>query len=201
MVSIGRINIGRKEKRAFFPLNHDVETTSDFGFCQPTLVRQFIKGSKINLQTKTFVRLAALPCPTFGRIECKQHTAFVPINDVFEAFEYLQSNKAVSSALRSYIPTSTDYSSNIFYLDTLFHIMYGISSYYSTDFNKWLELLPCRLSLYVNSSKIIKANEGSRPTIKELIDTVGQDTQFDIFNDIRIWGGNNVERSQKHYLL
>lgn len=191
MVSIGRINIGRKEKRAFFPLNHDVETTSDFGFCQPTLVRQFIKGSKINLQTKTFVRLAALPCPTFGRIECKQHTAFVPINDVFEAFDYLQSNKAVSSALRSYIPTSTDYANNIFYLDTLFHIMYGISSYYSTDLNKWLELLPFRLSLYVNSSKIIKANEGSRPTIKELTDTLGHNTQFDIFNDIRIWGAES----------
>ncbi|QRV61872.1 major capsid protein [Microvirus sp.] len=191
MVSIGRINIGRKEKRAFFPLNHDVETTSDFGFCQPTLVRQFIKGSKINLQTKTFVRLAALPCPTFGRIECKQHTAFVPITDVFEAFEYLQSNKAVSSALRSYIPTSTDYSNNIFLLDTLFHIMYGISSFYSTDFNKWLELLPFRLSLYVNSSHIIKANEGSRPTITELVDVVGRDTNFDIFNDIRIWGAES----------
>ncbi len=191
MVSIGRINIGRKEKRAFFPLNHDVETTSDFGFCQPTLVRQFIKGSKINLQTKTFVRLGALPCPTFGRIECKQHTAFVPITDVFEAFDYLQSNKAVSSALRSYIPTSTDYSNNIFYLDTLFHIMYGITSYYSTDFNKWLELLPFRLSLFVNSSNIIKANEGSRPTISELIDAVGRDTQFDIFNDTRIWGAES----------
>lgn len=191
MVSIARINIGRKEKRSFFPLNHDVETTSDFGFCQPTLVRQFIKGSKIDLQTKTFVRLAALPCPTFGRIECKQHTAFVPMTEVFEAFEYLQSNKAVSSALRSYIPTSTDYSSNIFYLDTLFHIMYGISSYYSTDFNKWLELLPFRLSLYVNSSNIIKANDGSRPTIKELIDTVGLDVEFDIFNDTRIWGAES----------
>lgn len=192
MVSIGRIKLGRKEKRAFFPLNHDVETTSDFGFCQPTLVRQFIKGSKINLQTKTFVRLAALPCPTFGRIECKQHTAFVPINDVFEAFEYLQTNKAVSSALRSYIPTSTDYSNNIFYLDTLFHIMYGITSYYSTDLNKWLELLPFRLSLYVNSSKIIKANDGSRPSIKELTDTVGSNTEFDIFNDTRIWGAEST---------
>lgn len=192
MVSIGRINIGRKEKRAFFPLNHDVETTSDFGFCQPTLVRQFIKGSKINLQTKTFVRLAALPCPTFGRIECKQHTAFVPINDVFEAFDYLQSNKAVSSALRSYIPTSTDYANNIFYLDTLFHIMYGISSYYGTDLNKWLELLPFRLSLHVNSSKIVKANEGSRPSIKELTDAVGYNTQFDIFNDTRIWGAEST---------
>ena len=54
MVSIGRINIGRKEKRAFFsfPLNHDVETTSTSDFVSRHLSRQFIKGSKINLQTK-----------------------------------------------------------------------------------------------------------------------------------------------------
>lgn len=189
MVSIGRINIGRKEKRAFFPLNHDVETTSDFGFCQPTLVRQFIKGSKINLQTKTFVRLSAMPCPTFGRIECKQHTAFVPINDVFEAFDYQQSNKAVSSALRSYVPSTTDWANNIFYLDTLFHIMYGVSTYYSTDLNKWLECLPFRLSLYINSSAVHKLNGGNpSAVITELVDAVGRSTEFDIFNDVRIWG-------------
>ena len=202
MVSIGRINIGRKEKRAFFPLNHDVETTSDFGFCQPTLVRQFIKGSKINLQTLAYIRLSALPCPTFGRLQCKQHTAFVPMCDVFEAFDYQQSNKAVSSALRSYIPSTTDWANNIFYLHTLFHIMYGISTYYSTDLNKWLELLPFRLSLYVNSSNIHKANAGDpNAPIVELIDAVGRSTEFDIFNDVRIWGAESTISDELRKIL
>ena len=126
MVSIGKVNIGRKDKRAFFPLNHDVNTTSDFGFCQPTLIRHFIKGSKISLRSKTYVRLAPLPVPTFGRIECKQHTSFVPVKEVFEAFEYQQSNKSVSSALRSYVPVTTDYCTNIDIYRYVHDLMCGI---------------------------------------------------------------------------
>lgn len=190
MVSIGNINIGRKEKRAFFPLNHDVNTTSDFGFCQPTLIRHFIKGSKISLKSKTGVRLSALPCPTFGRIECKQHTAFVPVKDVFEAFDYQQANKSVSSALRSYIPTTTDYCQNIDFLRWCFDIALGVSDYYYNDFNKWLSLLPFRLSLWVPVDNLL---QNGFPWLKVPYPNLFKNGEYvDIFNDVRIYGENSI---------
>lgn len=187
MVSIGKINLGRKSKRSFFPLNHDVNTTSDFGFCQPTLVRHFIKGSKISLNSRTFVRLAPLPVPTFGRIECKQHTSFVPVKDVFEAFEYQQSNKSVSSALRSYVPTTTDYCYNSDILRFVFDLMAGISPYFKSDFNKWLSLLPFRLSLWVPVYKL----RASREFGDAIHAAVKPDDYIDIFNDVRLYGENS----------
>lgn len=191
MVSIGKINIGRKEKRAFFPLNHDVNTTSDFGFCQPTLVRHFIKGSKISLKSKTYVRLAPLPVPTFGRIECKQHTSFVPVKEVFEAFEYQQSNKSVSSALRSYVPVTTDYCTNSDVLRFVFDLMASISPYFQSDFNKWLSLLPFRLSLWIPVGAIFYADGDYSRQFESLLNAVKPDSYVDIFNDVRIYGENS----------
>lgn len=109
MVSLPKINVGKKTKRNYFNLTHDVNTTSDFGFCQPTICREFYKDSKITLKTKEFVRLGAMPCPTFGRIEVKTHTAFVPVRETFLAYDYLQSQKTVTSANRSYVPQCADY--------------------------------------------------------------------------------------------
>lgn len=151
MVSIGKINVGRRDRRERFDLTHDVNTTSDFGFCQPTLIRMFNRGTKISLKSDTFVRLAPMPVPTFGRIACKQHTAFVPMNDVFEAFDFFQANKSVTSALRSYIPTSTDYCKNLFILRSLFDIVFDSHSFlntFSMDYSK----LPFRLSLQFKDS-------------------------------------------------
>lgn len=109
MVALPKISIGKKTKRSYFDLTHDVNTTSDFGFCQPTICREFYKDSKISLKTRQFVRLGAMPCPTFGRIEVKTHTAFVPVRDTFLAYDYLQAQKTVTSANRSYIPQCADY--------------------------------------------------------------------------------------------
>lgn len=106
---IEKLNIGRKIRRSYFPLQHDVNTTSDFGFCQPTLCRPFYKDTKISLQTKEFVRLSAMPVPTFGRVEVKTHTAFVPVKDVFPAYDFFQSQKTVQSAARSYVPKYSDH--------------------------------------------------------------------------------------------
>lgn len=192
MVSIGKINIGRKEKRAFFPLNHDVNTTSDFGFCQPTLVRHFIKGSKISLKSKTGVRLSALPCPTFGRIECKQHTAFVPVTDVFEAFEYQQANKSVSSALRSYIPATTDNVKNVDIYKYMFDIAFASEYEFNSSLSSFLSLIPFRLSLWLNSSGFDKGTGTADRQWTDLVNLVGRNTYFDIFNDERIYGANST---------
>lgn len=108
MSIIPKIKIGRKSDRNFFDKSHTVNTTSDIGFCQPTLLENVVSDSKISLQTNSFVRLAPLPQPTFGRIQCKQHTAFVPYRDVFLAYDAFISRKSVASTYRTYIPESAD---------------------------------------------------------------------------------------------
>lgn len=108
MVRLPKISIGSKQRKSYFDLSHDVETTSGFGFCQPTVVRHMNANSSSKLTTKIGVRLAPLPCPTFGRIKLRTYNTLVPIQDVFEAYDYMQKKTSVNSALRSYVPTQAD---------------------------------------------------------------------------------------------
>ncbi|QRV61887.1 major capsid protein [Microvirus sp.] len=135
MVALPRISIGKKNKRSYFDLTHDVNTTADFGFCQPTLVREFYKDCKINLKTKEFVRLGAMPCPTFGRIEVKTHTAFVPVKETFLAYDYLQAQKSVTSAFRTYIPQCADYVTSNTILGSIVELICDTSSYFTSGTN------------------------------------------------------------------
>lgn len=105
---LSKIKIGRKSDRNFFDLSHDVNTTSDFGFCQPTLLQNIVADSKLTLNTKSFVRLAPLPVPTFGRINVKQHTAFVPYRDVFLGYDNFVAGKTIASGVRTYVPTQAN---------------------------------------------------------------------------------------------
>lgn len=105
---LSKIKIGRKSDRNFFDFSHDVNTTSDFGFCQPTLLQNIVADSKLTLNTKSFVRLAPLPVPTFGRINVKQHTAFVPYRDIFLGYDNFVAGKSIASGVRTYIPTQAN---------------------------------------------------------------------------------------------
>ena len=109
MVRLPKIAIGTQKRKNHFDLTHDVTTTSDFGFCQPTIVRHLVPKSSSTLTTSVGVRLSALPVPTFGRIRLKTYNAFVPIQEVFEAFDYMQKKTSVTSVFGDYIPTSADF--------------------------------------------------------------------------------------------
>lgn len=108
MSAIPFINIGSRTKRAYFNKQHDVNTTSGFGFCQPTLVEYLPADTKVSLQQKEFVRLAPLPCPTFGRIQVRNTTRFIPIHDLCENYDYLQSGQMVKNATVPYQPMRVD---------------------------------------------------------------------------------------------
>lgn len=190
MAKIPRISLGRKEKRSFFPLEHDVNTTSDFGFCQPTICKYVTKDTKISLKSKTFIRLAPMPVPTFGRIQVLEHTAFVPMTDVFEAFDFQQSNKTVSSALRSYIPTTTDYCSNSWLLSLLFTKCFQISDLYNTDFNRFLSELPFRFNFVFDAALFTDSN-GTSKYIHEMYLSGRIPRYVDILNDTALW--ENIE--------
>ena len=178
MVTLPSINLGRKERRSHFNLQHDVETTADFGFCQPTINRMFIKGSKINLTTKSVTRFAPMPCPTFGRIEIKTHTAWVPMSEVFPAFDFLQSQKSISSAVRTYTPASVD---NILPLQIL-QMMVGRLQSQICGKVEWLndpgvrDTIPFRISIQASEDNVIAASDLSQGAVVK-------PGTFDILND------------------
>lgn len=105
---VPKIKLGKDSRKGFHPKRHDVNTTADFGFVQPTLCEYLPADSSVTLQSGTFVRLAPMPCPSFARVSVKQKTRFVDIHEIFEAYDYLQSHQPVNLLHRNYIPLKAD---------------------------------------------------------------------------------------------
>lgn len=109
MAKVGKIGVGVNDKLNFHDFKHDVNSTLGFGFCEPTLIHSMHAKSKIDLQTKSLVRLAPLPCPTFGRMKAKTDTVFVPMIDVFEAWNEFVTGTGYTTRYTSGVPTTVDY--------------------------------------------------------------------------------------------
>lgn len=108
MVALPKISLGVSKKRNYFDKKHHYNGTADFGFCMPTLFDVIDANTKVHLRTSTFVRLGVLPQPSFAPMSVKQYNTYVPIHDVYEAYDYMCSSQTVQSAIKSYIPTSYD---------------------------------------------------------------------------------------------
>ena len=128
-MKLPKINLGIDKKRNFFDYSHHVNTTSDFGFCQPTLFQETVPDSDYKVSVKSAVRLAPLPQPTFGDIKVNHSCHFVKIQDVFEAFDNLQSQQTVQSAISSYIPDHGDFVHTKVLLSYLFKL--GQTNYHN----------------------------------------------------------------------
>lgn len=88
-----------QSKKHNFDFSHDVITTSNFGLYQPTICREIVANSTINVNNQSFVRLANMVCPTFGRMSLKTHFAFVPMTSIFPHFvEFLNQQKVSTGA-------------------------------------------------------------------------------------------------------
>lgn len=109
MSTLEKIKVGVSKRRNHLNFSHDHESTSGFGVVQPTIAKMILPKSKISLQTKTYTRLAPLPVPTFGRIRVNTTNRFIPISQVFEAYEAFQSQKTINTNVASYIPQCSDY--------------------------------------------------------------------------------------------
>lgn len=184
-----KIKIGRKSDRNFFDMSHDVNTTSDFGFCQPTLLQNIVADSKINLKTSSFVRLAPLPVPTFGRINVKQHTAFVPYRDVFLAYDNFQSGKPVQSAVRHYTPTSSETLRN----ELLFSFLMNISRIEASS--GAIPFLKNNLYFKVNAFVKTNVDPASRLDRNEFYDPLNSQVDLDYLDNNRF--SNMVHIYQK----
>lgn len=181
MVSLPSINIGLKARRSHFNLQHDVETTADFGYCQPTINRMFIKDTKIKLTTKSVTRFSPMPCPTFGRVEIRTHTAWVPMSEIYPAFDFQQSQKSISSAVRTYTPAIVD---NILPLQILWTMFGRIQSQVISK-QDWIndpgvrDTIPFRISFQAREDAVIADSD-----LVQGAEVIGG--MRDILNDERI---------------
>ncbi len=105
MLKIGNISLGRNTKRYTHDMSADNNTTMGFGFFQPLYTQLMFKGDKISLSMRQLVRLAPMPVPTFGRMKVLNHAVFVPISDVYPAFDAMLAKVNVHTSTKTYIPT------------------------------------------------------------------------------------------------
>ena len=86
-------------KRSRFNFSHDVNTTADFGVCQPAMCKMIVPGSKTTLNTESLTRLAPMVAPTFGRLKYKIWHQFVEIDDICEQFNAFMAQEPIYSAV------------------------------------------------------------------------------------------------------
>lgn len=151
MVSIGKIKIGRSTKRNHLNMQHDCETTSSFGVVQPTICKLIIPNSKISISSKSFTRLAPLPCPTFGRIKVNMSNRFIPISEVFEAYDYFQKQQQLDTAIRSYIPQEFDNVDMSLVRILLTSMLYPDTEWLNNceSINDYINRIPFRISFWL----------------------------------------------------
>uniref|UniRef100_A0AAU8B8V4 Major capsid protein n=1 Tax=Dulem virus 260 TaxID=3145737 RepID=A0AAU8B8V4_9VIRU len=113
-IKIGAISLGRASKKYTHDMSFDNNTTMGFGFLQPLCSQLMYKGDKISLSAKQLVRLAPMPVPSFARIKAINRAFFVPMSDVFPAWDALLAHQTVSTTVYSYIPQKLPRISNRF---------------------------------------------------------------------------------------
>lgn len=113
-IKIGAISLGRASKKYTHDMSFDNNTTMGFGFMQPLCSQLMYKGDKISLSAKQLVRLAPMPVPSFARIKAINRAFFVPMSDVFPAWDALLAHQTVSTSVKSYIPQKLPRISNRF---------------------------------------------------------------------------------------
>lgn len=106
-MKVGNVSIGTSFNRLYrHHLPYDINTTCDFGSCQPVLSQYMEKDDKFTFDCTQLVRLATTINPTFGTIHSRFDARFVSMAEIFPAFDALQSHTNVTTSSRSYVPVS-----------------------------------------------------------------------------------------------
>lgn len=105
--SIGKIAVAQAgHPRSRFNLAHDVNTTASLGDLQPLQCQFMIPDSKATLDVESLVRAAPMPAPTFGRIDYKIWSMFVPMDEVWPNYDAMMARQKVG---RSGVSTNTEF--------------------------------------------------------------------------------------------
>lgn len=96
-----------KLKPSKFNLSHDVNTSLDWGSCQPLMCREVQGGSSFDFSVESLVRLAPMVSPTFGRMSLKFFHNFVSFADLLPRFfPSFEAQQPLSVGLNTYTPSS-----------------------------------------------------------------------------------------------
>lgn len=119
MFNIGKVSLGVSSKKYSKNMSFDNNTTFSFGAIQPLFCQLLMAKASINIDARQLVRLAPLPVPTFARMKLVNKYCFVPISDVYPAFENLMSGIPFTPdsvgndvSLSSYVPSTLPFISN-----------------------------------------------------------------------------------------
>ena len=114
MASIGKISVGVNTKKYSHTLNHHVNTTCEFGIPQPIFCRFMQEDDKVRYKNHELVRFNSLVAPTFGECNSINVARFVPMCDIFPAYDALLSQQPIKPGISrtSYIPTSYPVTTN-----------------------------------------------------------------------------------------
>lgn len=101
------ILIGKNTKKYSHPRPLHVNSTSDFGSFQPFISEFLLGGDSINFDKFVqLVRNSTMPSPTFGQLTCRNDFHFVPMCDLFPAFDAMRDRTSIQGTNGLYIPTS-----------------------------------------------------------------------------------------------
>lgn len=114
---IPKISLGSSSKKHYTRrADFDNNTTMEFGYIQPLFSKLLEADSNIRVSYKQLVRLAPMPCPTFGRISLDSEIVFVPLGDVVPFYDAMRSQQEYSVGEKIYIPSTLPFTSNSFLL-------------------------------------------------------------------------------------
>lgn len=117
-MKIGDILLGRINHRYTHDMSANNSTSMDFGSVQPLYCTYLMKGSDVKINMRQLLRPAPMVSPTFGRVTEHTVSRFVPISEIFPAFDALLSHRSIQGATQ-YIPDSVPLTSNSLLVATL----------------------------------------------------------------------------------
>lgn len=145
-----KFNLGINKSRYSHNRDYHIDTTSDFGSFQPCLLEFLSPDDTLSVDDfRQLVRNGVMPAPTFGDIKCVNDFSFVPVRDVFPAFDALVSGQFVNTSNRKYIPASMPTISSLDLVMSLCCSDYSKISIYLNE-NNVLKLVLATDNMYTN---------------------------------------------------
>ena len=138
-----KFSLGINKSRYSHNRDYHIDTTSDFGSFQPCMLEFLSPDDTLSVDDfRQLVRNGVMPAPTFGDIKCVNDFSFVPVRDVFPAFDALVSGQHVNTSQRNYIPSSMPTISSLDLVATLCCSDYSKVSVFINEAGKLKALNP-----------------------------------------------------------
>ena len=165
-------SLGINKSRYSHNRDYHIDTTSDFGSFQPCMLEFLSPDDTLSVDDfRQLVRNGVMPAPTFGDIKCVNDFSFVPVRDVFPAFDALVSGQHVNTSHRNYIPSSMPTISSLDLVATLCCSDYSKVSVFINEAGKLKALSP-NDAVYADIKNTLQSavndlfSAGNRPSAK-----------------------------------